>query len=212
MRRELPDRLPVDMIWPRSETMRALKDHFGVDSMDAVRDRLGVDFVWSEVGVEYTAYRNRCNGTLTGDAPGAGRPYIFHDPMTFENEWGVIHRVGADGKYLQWVSGPLVGKESLDGWRLPEMRLDSIETTRRRFARYPDRIVVAELANSFKTAWQLCGFNHFMTLMALNPGFVDELFEHLFVHETEKAVIAARAAGRPPWTSIIPAEERCLPD
>ena len=80
-------------------------------------------------------------------------------------------------------------------WRLPEMRLDGIETTRRRFARYPDRIVVAELANPFKTAWQLCGFNHFMTLMALNPGFVDELFEHLFVHETEKAVIAARAGA-----------------
>ena len=195
MQKELPDRLPVDMLWPRSETIRDLKEHFGTNDMDVVYDKLGVDFTWQGVDTAFPEYEKQCNGELTGDTPGAGNSYIFHDDVTFEDEWGVIHRVGNDGKYLQWVGGPLVGKESLDGWHLPEMEIAGVEETREKFSRCSNRVIIAGVSNPFKTAWHLCGYEHFMMQMVVDPDFVHDLYKQLFAYETERAVIAAKAGA-----------------
>lgn len=195
MNRELPDRLPVDMLWPRAETLRDLKRHFGTESLDVVRDHLGVDFVWTGVDAVYPEFVARCNGVLEGDAPGAGKRYIFHDARTFENEWGVIHRVGADGKYLEWVGGPLVGKDNLDGWQLPPTELASVAATREKFRKFGERIVVGEVSNPFKTAWHIGGYEDFMVKMACEPDFAHALYDQLFAWETRRAVICAAAGA-----------------
>lgn len=195
MKLELPDRLPVDMLWPRAETIRDLKRHFETDSLDVVRERLGIDFIWSGVNAAYPEFARRCNGTLEGDAPGSGKPYIFHDARTFENEWGVIHRVGDDGKYLEWVGGPLVGKETLNGWRLPETELASVQATREKFRALGERVIVCEIHNPFKTAWHICGYEDFMVKMACEPDFAHALYDQLFAWETRRAVICAAAGA-----------------
>ncbi|MBL8025003.1 MAG: hypothetical protein JNL74_01255 [Fibrobacteres bacterium] len=195
MNGKLPDRLPVDLLWPRSETIRDLKNHFGTDSIDVVRDKLGVDFIWTGVNAIFPEYSVKCNGELTGDTPGAGRSYIFHDKITFEDEWGIIHRVGAQGKYLEWVGGPLVGKESLEGWKLPVTKWATVDETKTAYAKYQDKIIIAGINNPYKIAWHICGYEHFMLMMALNPEYVHELYEHLFAWETERAVIAAKAGA-----------------
>lgn len=195
MQRQLPDRMPVDMLWPRNETTRALMEHFGVDTIHDIHRKLGVDFVWTGPDAQFPEFAAKCNGELTGDAPGAGNAYIFHDRDTFEDAWGVVQRVGADGKYVGWVGGPLVGKETLEGWSLPTTKWASVEAVRQKFAAYPDQVIIASVSNPYKTAWHICGYEHFMLMMALDPNFVHELYEHLFAWETERAVLAARAGA-----------------
>jgi uroporphyrinogen decarboxylase len=56
-------------------------------------------------------------------------------------------------------------------------------------------VIVAEISNPFKTAWHICGYEHFMMMMALDPAFIHELYEHLFAWETERALISVRAGA-----------------
>ena len=47
VRHELPDKLPADFT-PRPEVMAILKEHFGVESDDEVREKLGaVSYFWT---------------------------------------------------------------------------------------------------------------------------------------------------------------------
>lgn len=195
MQGRLPDRLPVDFLWVRSETMRGLKEHFGTDSDEEIKNGLGVDFRWKSSGAMFPAFAKKCNGKLRGDAPGAGRSYIFHDRDSFEDEWGIVHRVGCDGKYLEWLDGPLVGKEELVDWEVPETVLPSVDVLRTQFAQTPDKVIVGEINNPFKIAWHICGFEHFMLMMALNPSFVENLYDRLFAWEIERAVLLAKAGA-----------------
>lgn len=183
----------MDLIWPREETLEALKKHFQTDSKENVFRELGIDFRWIPVPVDYPEFKKKANRTLGGVAPGAGRDYIFHDDRTFEDHWGVIRRVGDDGKYTEWKGGPLVGKESLDGWTPPETVYLSEEEICENIKPYGDYVTVAEVEFPFKIAWQICGYDHFMLFMALNPEIVEALYDRLYELQTEKAVLAAQA-------------------
>ncbi len=123
----LPDRLPVDLIWPRKETIDLLKQHFKVDSEEEVYKKLDIDFRWISIPVEYPEFNKKVNGLLKGEAPGAGQKYIFHDLQTFENHWGVVQRVGDDGKYLEWKGGALHGKKNLEEWTVPQVIYPSVD-------------------------------------------------------------------------------------
>jgi uroporphyrinogen decarboxylase len=195
MNRKLPDRLPVDFLWVRNETLRDLKEHFGTNDVETVKRKLGVDFRWMGAGLEFPEFEKKCNGELTGDAPGAGQRYIFHDKTTFENEWGIVERVGSDGKYTEWRGGPLVGKETLDGWDVPITVVPSVQDTRAKLAPYKDSVIVGSINNPFKIAWHICGFEHFMLMMALDPSFIESLYDRLFAWETRSAVLMAAAGA-----------------
>jgi hypothetical protein len=189
----MPDRFPLDLIWPRAETMDALKEHFGTDSQEEVFRSLGVDFRWIPVPVTYPDFERRINGTLGGVAPGAGRPYVFHDERTFEDHWGVIFRVGEDGKYLEWRGGPLVGREDLADWEPPRTIYPDIPSIAANLQPFRDYVTVTEIEFPFKIAWHISGYQHFMIQMAVNSGFVEALYDHLYAFQTEKAVLAAKS-------------------
>ncbi len=191
--RQVPDRLPVDLLWPRRETLAQLKEHFQTDSEETILRKLDVDFRWLEVGERYPDYEKKVNGQLEGDAPGAGRAYIFHEEQTFEDEWGVVHRVGDDGKYLQWKGGPLVGKESLDGWSVPAVEYPPLDAIRKSLQTHSQFVTITEISFPFKIAWHICGYEHFMTLMALHPAVVEELYDRLYEFQTQKALLGAEA-------------------
>jgi uroporphyrinogen decarboxylase len=190
---QVPDRLPVDLLWPRSETMAQLKEHFRTDSKETVLEELGVDFRWTGVNARYPDYEKRINGTLEGDAPGAGRAYIFHDKQTFEDEWGIVHRVGDDGKYLQWKGGPLVGRESIEGWSVPAVEYPPLDAIRKDLRKHREFVTITEVSFPLKIAWHMCGYEHFMTLMALSPEVVEALYDELYEFQTRKAVLCAEA-------------------
>jgi uroporphyrinogen decarboxylase len=190
---QIPDRLPVDLLWPRRETVKQLQEYFQTDSKEAVLRKLDVDLRWFGIGERYPNYEGKVNGILGGVAPGAGRGYIFRDAQTFEDEWGVVQRVGDDGKYLQWKSGPLVGKENLTDWALPAVEYPSVEVIRETLRPYRDFMTITEVAFPFKIAWHLSGYEHFMMWMAVTPEVVEELYDQLYAFQTNRAVICATA-------------------
>jgi hypothetical protein len=187
------DRLPVDLLWPRQETLDALMEYFNTNSVENVFRKLGVDFRWINLCIRYPEFEKKVNGILEGVVPSSGGSFIFHDASTFENQWGVIMRVGDDGKYEEWKNGPLVGKETLDNWAPPEMVLPSVEAVRKELKPYRDYVTVTEIAFPFKIAWHICGYEHFMMQMILNPDFVDKLYDVLYEVATKKALLAAVA-------------------
>jgi hypothetical protein len=189
----VPDRLPVDLLWPRSETLAQLKEHFQTDSKETVLRKLDVDFRWLPLGERYPDYERKVNGQLKGHAPGAGRAYIFHDKQTFEDEWGIVQRVGDDGKYLQWKGGPLVGKENLDGWSVPAVEYPPLDAIQNQLQSHREFVTITEVSFPFKIAWHICGYDHFMTLLVLQPELVEELYDRLYEFQTRRAIVCAEA-------------------
>ena len=193
LRHEMPDRVPLD-IWVRPEVARLLADHFQTDPQDALF-RLGKDV--TSVGLSETcpAFLQRTNGMLEGDCPGAGGRYIFHDDGSFEDAWGVRQRKGQDGKYLEWVSGPLVGAPSLEGYGFPEYRSErSPAELSERVARLQrNYAVLGGVANPFKTAWHLRGMENLLMDFLVHPDFAHELLERLYDWVTDRAKRLAAA-------------------
>ncbi len=193
LKHQRADRLPMDLIWPRQETLDALRDYFGVDDVEGVFRKLDIDFRWIPLSIQYPEFERRVNNVLKGPAPGSGQAYIFHDDRTFENAWGVMQRLGEDGKYLEWCGGPLVDSCSLNDWTPPPRILPPVSEIRQRLNPVSDTITVVEIAFPFKLAWHLCGLEGLLMNMVIQPDFVDELYDVLYAHQTEEAVLAARA-------------------
>ncbi|OGJ89589.1 MAG: hypothetical protein A2487_15230 [Candidatus Raymondbacteria bacterium RifOxyC12_full_50_8] len=191
--KKMPDRLPIDLLWPRAETIRALQKHFRCGAKEEVLRALDIDFRWIPVLCQYPEYEKTTTGKLEGDAPGAGRRYIFHDKQTFEDHWGIVQRVGDDGKYVEWKDGPLAGKEDLGAWSLPHAVYPSIEEIAGNIQPFKNNVVITEIEFPFKIAWHVCGYEHFMMQMVLNPDFVHKLYDHLYAFQEKKACIAAHA-------------------
>ena len=190
---KIPDRLPLDLIWPRSETIQALKEHFKTDDTETVFQKLGIDFRWIPVPARYPQFEKQINGILEGDAPGQGQSYIFHDKQTFEDQWGIIRRIGDDRKYVEWKDGPLNGKESLEEWHLPEVIYPSTDEIAKTLQPFQQNITITEIEFPFKLAWHICGYENLMMQMVINPGFVEQFYDLLYLFQQQKAVLAAQA-------------------
>ena len=109
-----PDRVPT-LIYARAEVERDLISHYGVQDFKKVLRILGADtYARLAIDAVFPGFIDKTNGVLQGDCPGAGKRYIFHDQRTFEDPWGVVRRVGSDGKYVQWITGPLAEADDPD--------------------------------------------------------------------------------------------------
>jgi uroporphyrinogen decarboxylase len=190
---EIPDRLPMDLMWPRGETIDALKNHFKTNSKEEVFNKLGLDFRWIVVPAKYPEFEKKVNGKLEGDISSEGEPFIFHDSQTFEDQWGIVQRIGDDGKYLEWKDGPLVGKENLKDWAPPEVIFPSVNEISKNLLPFKDFITVTEIEFPFKLAWHIAGFEHLSMMMVSNPEFIEEFYDRLYAFQTEKAIHAAQA-------------------
>jgi len=194
MRHERPDRIPA-VLTARPEVNRALMDHFRVSTMDDVNRILGTDG-WAGVAVamDDSRFLAKTNGVLEGDAPGAGRRYIFHEPGVFEDALGVVHRLGQDGKYVQWVSGPLVNADSPDGYdRFDLSRIRPEPDLAEKVARLKAKgcFVAAGVTMPFKLGWMLRGMEDFLCDYMVNPSFVERLYGKIAAFESEIARIVA---------------------
>jgi len=183
----------MDLLWPRAETIASLKRHFQTDSIEEVKRRLGIDFRWIGMPARFPDFARRTNGRLEGEAPGAGQDYIFRDKRTFEHAWGVVRRVGEDGKYVEWHGGPLAGREDLGGWAPPTVVYPTVGELAEQIRPLREFVTVMEIDFPFKVAWHLCGMEDVLVLMLTNPGFVHELYDRIYAFQEEKALLAARA-------------------
>ncbi len=192
IRHERPQRVPMDL-WARPEIRRMLESHFGTAQ---VEDALGVDFVEVAIGDRFDDFDARAASPRGGDWPGAVGRYIWHDERTYEDGWGIVHRVGEDGKIVQWLSGPLVERTDLS--RIAFAPTDHLEDPDRIAAQVADhkaadRVVTGEVVMPFKRAWQLRGLENLLCDMVVDTPFVEALYDRIYAFETERAVRLARA-------------------
>jgi len=183
MNHQRPDRIPA-VLAARPEVDRMLMKHFGVDSMSEVDRLLGTDgWAYVSVRLDWSDFKKKTTGRLEGDCPYAGSDYIFHDENTFEDQWGVIRRKGRDGKYVQWVSGPLVDARDPDEYDFPTLDrlIDNPELPGRvSKLKKDDHFVDSGIQMPFKTAWQLRGMENLLADYIVNPEFVEKLYDKIY--------------------------------
>jgi len=192
VRHERPDRVPVDL-WARPEVIRALQQHFRTDNVEAA---LGVYFAKIDIADRFPEFERKAAPPRGGDWPGSSGGYIWHDERTFEDPWGIVRRVGQDGKLVQWIAGPLVERDDLEAYTFPEPThlAEPAEIAGKVAAlKAADKVVAGEVCMPFKRAWHMRGLENLLCDMIANRDFVERLYDYIYAFETERAVRSARA-------------------
>ena len=182
LNREKPDVVPIFVSW-RKEIAEELIKHYDVESEGDVLKILNADMARViGVNVRWPRFDEKADGEITGDFGSSGRA-IIHDERTFENAWGVVERVGRNGKYLEWVGGPFVATDDLDSFPWPTED-DVIEEAdlAARVAEYKVRgywVLGGGGMHPFKQAWHMRGFENFLCDYMANPEWVEAIYDRL---------------------------------
>ena len=190
-----PDRTPT-ALWLRSETKRLLLSHFKTDSMDDVYRALGVDWCQSiDIKLTTPHLEGKRTNVLQGDMPGADKEYYFNEDGTYEDGWGVVFRVGSDGKYVEHVRGPFNDDmEWLSTYEWPKVSEDNdIDTLRKQVKALKKEwyVISPEIDTIFKRGWLLRGFENLLMDYYLNKDFLTELFDKFLAVAVEQVNIMA---------------------
>lgn len=177
----MPDRVPIMLGW-RDEVQEAVMRHYGVDTFGEVARILEADMSRG-VGVQtrWPEYEKRVNGEISGAFGHIGRT-VLHDERTFEDPWGVVERVGEDGKYLEWMNGPFYMTEDLDAFDWPTMDnlVFDLEDMKRRVAECKEQgywVDGSSGIHPFKQGWRMRGFENFLADYVANPDWVAAIQE-----------------------------------
>lgn len=192
---EEPDRVPVDYR-ARGEVTDALCAHLGVEGRERLFRVLGVDFRGVGVGEHHPDFEARANGVLeAGRSEKRGRRFVFHSDGSFENAWGVVFRLDAEGRYEEWRNGPFRDTDDLGSFSWPSLdTLEDVESVRARVQSWNGEVAVVASCNyPFKTCWHMRGLENFLCDMLLEQDWARELWQRVARYETERAVRAAAA-------------------
>jgi uroporphyrinogen decarboxylase len=195
LRHEVPDRVPLDG-WFRPELCRALEARLGSDW----GERLGLD--WGGAGgcgVKFIKWeQDKSRIAKPGDFPYANSLMRWHDERTFEDAWGVVHRVGQDGKYVEWLRGPLSDSDGdLDDLAhlIPEHELETVETVKKRVEETiaSGRVATGGIPLPFKIAWMLRGMDNLFCDFLTEKEFAHALYDKLYDHFQKQVMVMAEA-------------------
>ncbi len=192
-----PDRVPIQLDW-RDEIMEAVKGHYKVETAGDVARILEADlYRHVEIETRLPDYEKRINGELSGSFGHIGQT-ILHDERTFEDPWGVVERVGKDGKYLEWISGPFADNDDLDVFPWPsESNLvydpDDLTKRVREFKDAGYWVCGSSGVHPFKQAWRMRGMENFMCDYLANPEWVEAIQERFLVYNLMLTRACAKA-------------------
>ncbi len=196
---ELSDRVPVKFS-PRDEVKRVLLAHFDTDDWSVVEQHLGIEG-WAGAGVgihwpEWEAREDR--EARPGDWPGSAQEYVWHDDLTFEDRWGAIQRVGAGGKYLEYISAPLEEATLADleayDFPGPDRLIDNPDLPRRvKELKQSGFWVQAGVEQPYKTAWRLRGMEQSLMDYLIDREFKHALYDRIY--ETWEEIMRRVAAA-----------------
>ena len=196
---ELPDRVPMTLS-VRDEVRRELLAHFGTEDFAEVLEVLGVGgFAGAGVATRWPEWDAREDREARpGDWPGSTARYVWLDDRTFEDQWGAIQRVGADGKYLEYIHAPLQEAtiEGLEAYPYPGPdRLVDDQELPAKVQRLKDAgyYVQAGIEQPYKTAWRLRGMEQNLMDYANNREFKAALYDRIF--ETAEEIMRRVAAA-----------------
>ena len=184
----------------RHEPQKDLVEYYGVEDFEQVKDILGItrrhglDVQWSN-----PEWENREDlQVLESESPYAGQRFILHDERTFENEWGVVRRVGSTGKYMGWVRGPISDMEEPDASvvRTPPLerlryRPDLAEHVRQ--LKEDGCFTTIDMGMPFREAWFLRGMENLLVDYYLHPEFVADLYDRLVEWALPRLKVAIEA-------------------
>ena len=89
----------------RAEVKEALVQHYGVHLFQEVLDLLGTEEMYrfptdGLVKIHFPGFEEETE-RIDGPWMGGGQNYIRIDETTFQDAWGVIRRIGSDGKFVE---------------------------------------------------------------------------------------------------------------
>jgi len=192
-------RFPTDF-QTREEPKETLMEYYGVGDFQQVKDILGITSpVEIEVDWANPEWENRTDlRILQGVVPSAGGRFLFHDERTFEDEWGIVKRLGSDGRYEEWLRGPLSDMEEPDASIIqtpPQDRLRSRPDLKEYVQQLKDNgeFVAYSISNPFRFAWHLRGMQNFLMDYYLNLDFVADIFDRLVERDLPRLRVAIEA-------------------
>lgn len=191
-----PDRTPT-YAWFHQETMKKLRAHYKTEDDAAIRKELGIEG-WSNAGPSISFPEFEAKAT---ERPG-GKPWkkaIWLDDRTYEDAWGVRHRLGDGDWYEEWVTGPLVDARNVD-----DVLAYPFPTTKQIVdpENYPQKVidlkndnlfVSAGIPNPYKIAWLLRGMDNILMDYLINRDMLEAIYDKLYELYTDMALRMARA-------------------
>ncbi|GAH24271.1 unnamed protein product, partial [marine sediment metagenome] len=186
MNHQVPDRIPTVMD-ARLEVQKALKDYYGIDSYQEVLDIIGaIDIdrfpTDSWIKVNFPGYDDKAR-LIEGPWLGGGQKYIKINETIFKNAWGVVQKVGANGKYIEWVFGPLVDAKDPDEIFIPGIEnIVNDPDLPRKVQELKDIgiFVQGTVTQVYKIAWMLRGMENLLCDYLINRPFIDKLYDKLY--------------------------------
>ncbi len=211
-----PDRVPIALGW-RWEVTEAVMKHYGVADPYEVNRILGADGDrYAKVRFRKQAFERRINGEVKADFGGSG-PAVLHDERTFENVWGVVQRVGTDGKYVEWAGGPFDHTDDLDSFDWPtEADLIDEPGLAEKVATFKAEgcwVHGSGDVHPFKQAWHMRGFENFLCDYVANPGWVEAIYDRLvtFNVSVNRRLAAAGVDQISYWGDVAMQDRMILP-
>ena len=188
------DRIPVDY-WSRSDVTNNLISYLSLNSEEELYKRLGIDFRKIPINMHDPIFEKKVTGILKGNSGSCGRKYIIYNDGRFEDEWGIVRRLGSDKMYEQWVSGPFVSTKDLDSFSWPDLNsFDSVQTLRSRVLAYQKQFaLIGSIDLPFKICWHMRGFENYLCDMTLDPIFAKNLTKRIAIYQKEKGMRFIRA-------------------
>ncbi len=194
----LPDRVPLDL-WARPEVLASLRNTLKLDNDLDVRRALGIDLVMISLPEEFPGWKDKAHRPLPGYTIYSGKqPVIFLDDHRFQDHWGVVRRLGQNGKYVEWVDGPLTNAQDPDEYDFPDPSVSLAQPDALRdqiTSLQKDFCVFGRVNNPFKTAWFLRGMENLLCDLLVNRPFVEKLYQKIYDFETTRAVRFAQAGA-----------------
>lgn len=194
---QTPDRTPTDG-WFHHEVTEKLKKHYRTDDWNAVLTDLGIEG-WAELSPDLVPAEKADRMAASKSTHASGTPAIWIDERTYEDNWGVRFRWGKDGRYHEWLSGPLENAESITdnkGFRM--LTTDDIwepENYGERVAllKEDEHFVYSNLENPYRRFWNLRGLENALADYIINTEFLETVYDSLYPVYTELALRMTRA-------------------
>ena len=193
---EPPDRTPTDG-WFHHEVIDALKQHYGTDDWPVVLSELGIEG-WVDLSPQVVSADGAEEANLqTGHA--SGRPAVWLDDRTYEDVWGARIRLGEDGRYREWLSGPLEHAQTVEdvaGYAmLQAANILEPEDYPRQVAelKQQELYVTADLENPFRRLWNLRGYENALMDYVADQEILEAVYDPLYELYTDMALRMTRA-------------------
>jgi hypothetical protein len=173
----MPDHPPIE-VNVRPELMDRLIGHYKVaDSWEVCKALDAANCVYASPQAKFPAWEKRVNGTMHD------RPAVLRDARTYEDPWGIVQRLGSDGKYEEWISGPLVDTDDLDSLDWPDERCivdaPALPDKVRKLKAQGYWVVGNGGVHPFKQAWHMRGFENFLCDYMANPDWVEAYYDRI---------------------------------